>query len=228
VEPTPALAPLTLDDRAALRSQLQGVSHDAELTLWIRRRAAIRLSGPMLWTHFGVSGPVALNMSRHWLRAVLLGEHPAITMNVAGAGFAAVDARIDALTRDRPRAGVRTALATLVPAALSDVLLDETAPDAARSTLAHLTRDDRRRIVRALVEYPLPVTGSRGYRVAEATAGGVPLDEIDAATMRSRVCPGLFLVGEMLDVDGRLGGFNFQWAWSSAFVAARALAQTVL
>jgi len=67
------------------------------------------------------------------------------------------------------------------------------------------------------------VTDSRGYSVAEATAGGVPLDEVDLSTMASRVCPGLFLVGEILDVDGRIGGFNFQWAWSTGYVAGRAL-----
>ena len=64
----------------------------------------------------------------------------------------------------------------------------------------------------------------RGYNYAEATAGGVTLDEIDPATMASRSCPGLYLVGEILDVDGRIGGFNFQWAWSTAHVAGRALA----
>ena len=69
------------------------------------------------------------------------------------------------------------------------------------------------------------MTATRGYSYAEVTAGGVPLDEVDPATMQSRVCAGLYLVGEILDVDGRLGGFNFQWAWSSAFVAARALAR---
>jgi hypothetical protein len=69
------------------------------------------------------------------------------------------------------------------------------------------------------------ITGSRGYNYAEATAGGVSLDEIHAATMESRVCRGLFLAGEILDVDGRIGGFNFQWAWSSAHAAARALAK---
>ena len=69
------------------------------------------------------------------------------------------------------------------------------------------------------------MTGSRGYTHAEATAGGVALDEVDPATMQSRRTPGLYLVGEILDVDGRLGGFNFQWAWSSARVAAEALAR---
>ena len=78
-----------------------------------------------------------------------------------------------------------------------------------------------------LLSTPLKVVDSRGYAFAEATAGGVPLDEIDATSLASRRCPGLYLVGEILDVDGRLGGFNFQWAWSSAWVAGRALAKAL-
>jgi predicted flavoprotein YhiN len=92
-------------------------------------------------------------------------------------------------------------------------------------TLAQLTRVERRALVHALTGWPLAVAGSRGYNYAEATAGGVALDEVAMATMESRVCAGLYLVGEVLDVDGRLGGFNFQWAWSTAYVAGRALAE---
>jgi predicted flavoprotein YhiN len=92
-------------------------------------------------------------------------------------------------------------------------------------TLAHLEREGRRALVRALVERRLDVRDSRGYNYAEVTAGGVPLDEIDPATLASRLCEGLYLVGEILDVDGRLGGFNFQWAWSSGFVAGSAIAR---
>ena len=80
----------------------------------------------------------------------------------------------------------------------------------------------------ALLETPLDVRDSRGYNFAEVTAGGIPLEEIDPARMESRVCPRLFLVGEILDVDGRLGGFNFQWAWSSAWVAAQAIARALV
>jgi predicted flavoprotein YhiN len=76
---------------------------------------------------------------------------------------------------------------------------------------------------RLLVEWPLAVTGCRGWNYAEATAGGRALDEIDPATMASRKCNGLYLVGEILDVDGRIDGFNFQWGWSSGYVAGRAL-----
>jgi hypothetical protein len=86
--------------------------------------------------------------------------------------------------------------------------------------MVHLTRDLRRKLGHALLAWPLPVVGGRGYAQAEVTAGGVPLSEIDPRSMASRKCPGLYLVGEILDVDGRIGGFNFQWAWSSAWVAA--------
>src|SRR4029077_3840535 len=129
------------------------------------------------------------------------------------------------LARDRPKAWVQTTLAAMVPASAAAVFLRELAIDGGVS-LARFAREDRRRLSRALVEWPLPVVGTRGYTFAEATAGGVALTEIDPATMESRVCPRLFLVGEMLDVDGRLGGFNFQWAWATAHVAGAALART--
>ena len=93
----------------------------------------------------------------------------------------------------------------------------------ATQALAHVSRENRRRLVHALTAWPLSVSGTRGYTHAEITAGGVDLTEIDPGTMESRICPGLYLVGEVLDVDGRIGGFNFQWAWSSARVAASGL-----
>jgi predicted flavoprotein YhiN len=116
-------------------------------------------------------------------------------------------------------------LADVLPASLATTILQRLALESTRP-VAELPRVDRRRLARALVEWPLNIDGNRGYNYAEATAGGVALDEIDPATMSSRKCPGLYLVGEMLDVDGRIGGFNFQWAWSSAMVAARALARS--
>ena len=82
-------------------------------------------------------------------------------------------------------------------------------------------------MVEALLERELVVRDSRGYAFAEVTAGGVPLAEVDLRTMESRICPGLHLVGEILDVDGRLGGFNFQWAWSTGFVAGQGIASAL-
>lgn len=221
VPTTPALDPLVLDGDDRVHGELSGVSQDVELAVWIDGAMALRLTGALLWTHFGVSGPVALNASRHWLRARLEGHAVTITANLRpGQRSDEIDAQWVSLARDHPKASVQKTLAAMVPASVATVLLRELGID---GNLAHLSRDDRRRLSRALVEWPLPVVGTRGYNYAEATAGGVALTEIDPATMQSRVCPGLFLVGEMLDVDGRLGGFNFQWAWSSGFVAGRAL-----
>jgi predicted Rossmann fold flavoprotein len=90
------------------------------------------------------------------------------------------------------------------------------------SPLHQLTKDQRRKLIPAAVELPLPVTGSRGYTHAEVTAGGIPLAELHLDTMESRVCPGLHICGEICDVDGRIGGFNFQWAWASGYVAGTA------
>jgi predicted Rossmann fold flavoprotein len=187
--------------------------------------AAVRIEGALLWTHFGISGPAALDMSRHWLRAELEEREARLTASFCpGVTFDDVDRRWTALAAERPKASVPSGLATLVPASVAAAVLRRLRIDAS-VTLAHFARNDRRRLAQALVAWPLPVAGSRGYNYAEVTAGGVPLTEIDPATMESRVCPGLFLVGEMLDVDGRIGGFNFQWAWSSAHVAAQALAR---
>lgn len=225
VETTPALAPLTLDPAEPLHRGLSGVSHEVMLTVWVEGSAAAQLRGPMLWTHFGVSGPAALNASRHWARARIANRPVEIKVSfVPGHRFEDVEDVWARAAAERPRTTVLSFLSRTLPASAAAALLAALPLDGA-ITLAHLTRADRRRLVHALTAYPLPVVDTRGYSFAEATAGGVALDEIDPATMESRVCRGLHLVGEMLDVDGRLGGFNFQWAWSTGFVAGTALAR---
>jgi predicted Rossmann fold flavoprotein len=225
VETTPALAPLVLDGDSHAR--LAGVSHRAMLSLRVDGRITTRLEGSLLWTHFGMSGPVVLNMSRHWHRLRLDGASASVFVNlVPGESFESLEAWWLDQERERPRAQVATVLATRVPSAIASVWL-EAAGIGTDVTMAHLAREDRRRLVRALVEAPVAVVDSRGYGYAEVTAGGIPLDEIEPATMQSRVCPGLYLVGEILDVDGRLGGFNFQWAWSSGWVAGHAIAKAL-
>ncbi len=147
-----------------------------------------------------------------------------MTLNLAGGGsFESLEHDWTLRTAARPRISIHSAVAEWVPAAVSTAILERIGLDAANQ-VANLARADRRRLIHALVEWPVMITDSRGYNYAEATAGGVALDEIDPATMESRNCRGLYLVGEMLDVDGRIGGFNFQWAWATARVAARALA----
>jgi predicted flavoprotein YhiN len=105
-----------------------------------------------------------------------------------------------------------------LPERLVDALCKAAGVDA--SAQGHtLSREARRALVTMVSRTPVPVTGDRGFTFAEVTAGGVPLSELDLATMESRACPGLHLCGELCDVDGRIGGFNFQWAWASGFTA---------
>jgi predicted Rossmann fold flavoprotein len=222
VETTPALVPLLLDGDA--RAGLSGIAHPARLTIRVEGRRDVRLDGSLLWTHVGVSGPVALNASRHWHRARLEGRDVEVLLSLCpGETFESLEAWLEEQARTRPRGLVTTALATRLPAAVADAWVRVTGVEGI--ALAHLPRDARRRLVHALLASPLAVRDSRGYTVAEVTAGGIPLDEIDPSRMASRRCDGLYLVGEMLDVDGRIGGFNFQWAWSSAWVAGRAIAR---
>lgn len=224
VPTTPALAPLVLNgDRHAA---LAGRSHPASLTLTGGPGGPTVLTGSLLWTHFGISGPVALNMSRHWHRARLAGEQADVYLGLLpGETRISLDAWLVGQSRERPKARVSTVLATRLPAAIAERWATEAG--AGEAPLAQLTREARRDLGERLLNLPLDVRDSRGYAYAEVTAGGVPLQEIDVRTMESRVCEGLYLVGEILDVDGRLGGFNFQWAWSSAWVAGRALGAAV-
>jgi predicted Rossmann fold flavoprotein len=223
VATTPALTPLVLGD--TFHTELAGASHVAAVTVHAGGGAPVRLSGSMLWTHFGVSGPVVLNASRHWLRPRLEQRRVELRLNVIPSmTHQELDGWLQEQQRSHPRALVRTVVAARLPSSVAAAFVQAAGLDPALA-MAHLTREDRRRLVSTLLDVPLEVVDSRGYNYAEVTAGGIPLTEIDSATMQSRVCARLFLIGEILDVDGRIGGFNFQWAWSSAWVAATAIAR---
>jgi predicted Rossmann fold flavoprotein len=221
VATTPGLAPLVLE--GAFHARLSGVSHPAALVMRAKGRKAATIAGSLLWTHFGVSGPAALDASRHWLRARADGLEGALSASfLPGMTFEDVETWLLHRGRDRPRVSLATVLAERLPAALAEAAATALGISP-KTTLSQLRREERRLLIRGLLDWPLPVRDSRGYDFAEVTAGGVPLPEVDPRTLESRACPGLHLVGEMLDVDGRIGGFNFQWAWSTAFVAARGL-----
>jgi predicted Rossmann fold flavoprotein len=221
VSTVPALAPLLFDGW----HDLAGITHPAAMTLRADGAPATTLEGSLLWTHFGASGPLPLNMSRHWHRAHDGGRPFEVSVDVCpGETFATLDEWLRAQEQSRPRAQVVTVVSSRLPNAVAERWV-VSAGVPRELTMAHLTREHRHALVRTLQETPLPVRGSRGFAYAEVTAGGVPLDEVNPATMESRVCRNLFFTGEILDVDGRLGGFNFQWAWSSAWVAARAIAR---
>ncbi|MBI5765497.1 MAG: NAD(P)/FAD-dependent oxidoreductase [Planctomycetes bacterium] len=219
---TPGLDPLLLDGN--FHTALSGLTQEVELTIRVDGESPQHLRGSLLWTHFGVSGPAAMNTSRVWNRARLDKRPVIVTANLfPDDDFATLEKRLLDLGAEHPKSQVATVLAMLLPARQADAVL---AALSLRPTtqMSQFPRDDRRRLINALLAWPMPIRGTRGYAYAEVTAGGVPLTEINPATMESRVCPGLYLVGEILDVDGRIGGFNFQWAWSGGYVAGKALA----
>jgi predicted Rossmann fold flavoprotein len=121
------------------------------------------------------------------------------------------------------RLTVRRHLGERLPDRLVVALCGEAGVEAS-APLGQVPRERRASLLALVVARPLPVTGTLGYEKAEVTAGGVELAEVNPSTLESRRCPGLFLCGEILDVEGRLGGFNFQFAWSSGTVAGRAAA----
>jgi len=220
---TPALAPLVLNGTA--HAALSGIAHDVELTLRADDEKPVRVCGAMLWTHFGISGPAALDISRFWHRAALDHTSPVLTASVVPGRTA--DGLTQTLVIEAAQQGrmrVVNWVSGFVPSRVAEFLC-RAAGVPLETTLAQLQRDSRRKLVETLTALPLAVRDSRGYTFAEVTAGGVPLNEIDTATMESRICPGLHFVGEILDVDGRIGGFNFQWAWCTAAIAGRAVAQ---
>lgn len=219
VTPTyPALVPLVLSG-SFFHGSLSGISQEVELSTFADGKLIDRRAGSLLWTHFGISGPVVLDASRHWVIAHADARNPQLRASLLpGEDFQAVESRLMAAAQKRPRTTLLNFLAQMLPARVADAILSHLAI-VPSTTMAQLARDARRSLVQALTALPLPVERDRGWNYAEVTAGGVPLSEIDYRTMASRIVPNLTLVGEMLDCDGRIGGFNFQWAWATGHLA---------
>jgi len=215
----PALVPLVLDD-TFFHAAVSGIAHDVTLTTKLAGRSIDRRTGSLLWTHFGVSGPVVMDASRHFTLNPAAKVHANLLPNET---FDSVDAHLVHVQQRHPKRTAGRVLGELLPQRVADALLTHLRFDP-QNELVGMSRESRRALVHALTDLPLPVLRDRGWNYAEVTAGGVPLDEVDTATMQSRRTPGLYFVGEILDVDGRIGGFNFQWAWCTARIAGRAAA----
>ncbi len=215
LEPRPALVPLVLGGAESRWTELTGVS--AEVVVRAspsepRKFATPAFREKMLITHRGLSGPAILQASAYWRP----GE--AITVDFAP-GLAADKRWLEELTQPRSRrdnAALRQALRMILPHRLAAFLAEEGAPDGWSN--AALEACERR--LRRWEFHPI---GTEGFEKAEVTAGGVNTADLQARTMEARDVTGLFFIGEGVDVTGHLGGFNFQWAWSSAVAAGRAL-----
>ncbi len=214
----PALTPLTADPPP--HAPLAGVSAQVRIEA-PEGKGRFSTSGGFLFTHRGYSGPSVLNVSHLAVRSRLAGgaRQPVLVQwtELDAAGW-------ERALLERTTGGVLPLLRRHLPARLAEALLAEAGVDAGR-TLAQLRREERARLVEALARYPLPWTGDEGYKKAEVTGGGVPLSEVDPRTLESRVVPGLFLCGEILDAFGPIGGYNFLWAWSTGRAAGTAAAR---
>ena len=200
----PALVPLTFDpeDRKSY-CDLAGVSADV-----IASCDSQQFRDKMLITHRGLSGPAILQISSYWQRSTPL------TIDLApGQRWTAP------LLKPKGRrdlSAAKTALRTVVPARFADRWLDlHPAKDWTNASLAELEKISHR--------WQIIPSGTEGYEKAEVTAGGVDTNELSAKTMESRRVPGLYFIGEVVDVTGHLGGFNFQWAWASGYCAGQAI-----
>jgi predicted Rossmann fold flavoprotein len=206
VPPRAALVPLTFD--AALLAQfgdLSGVSVDAVVAC-----GKTSFDEALLFTHRGLSGPAILQISSYW--------HEGNDIVIDLAPGADVLAALKKLRASHPRQEMATALAGLVPKRLAAVIAGtiggpERMADCSDALLAKVTA--------AVKQWRVRPNGTEGYRTAEVTLGGVDTTGLSSKTFESRSVPGLYFIGEVVDVTGHLGGFNFQWAWSSAVAAGR-------
>jgi predicted Rossmann fold flavoprotein len=214
----PALVPLILHE-TMFHGTLSGLSQNVTLTTVVGGKPVDVRSGSLLWTHFGVSGPAVMDASRFWTLAREWGNHAEVYANLLP-NWTAEAARHWLMTQAAasPRRSIAKILALVVPERLAEAVCSYHEVDAGQA-VAQLPRGQRERLIAALTRLPLPVTTDRGWNYAEVTAGGIPLDEINYRTMESKFVPGLYVIGEMLDCDGRIGGYNFQWAWATGHVA---------
>jgi predicted Rossmann fold flavoprotein len=206
VEPRPALVPLTLGGEEGLFRELSGVA--AEIVAK-SGKAAFREAA--LFTHRGLSGPAILQISSYWRH----GEEVGIDfLPDQSAGW------LRDTKRARPRAGMRSVLGGLLPSRLADALTDRLALTGELANLSDKALDTAER---RLADWRFRPNGTEGFAKAEVTVGGIATTGLSSQTMEARAVPGLYAIGEAVDVTGWLGGYNFQWAWASGWAAGQAL-----
>lgn len=205
----PALVPLTTHD--ARFTALSGIALPVRWRAVLAGKVVEDRERELLFTHQGFSGPAILDASHWYLR-----DRAEIRVDWGAHGRSSWERALDAAGGGRRSVGA--ALEERLPARLAATLAT-VAGIAPATQLAQLARDRRTALLAVLADFPLPISGSRGFAVAEVTGGGIPLADADPSTLASRACPGLFLCGEILDAIGRIGGFNFQWAWATGRLA---------
>jgi predicted Rossmann fold flavoprotein len=222
VPPRPSLVPVKVS--APWTAELRGVTlPDVAVRVVDGDKLLASRRGSLLFAHFGLTGPVVLDVSR------VVSGHPrpeSLVLEVdllPGVREVDFDEELRVETAAAGKKQLAAVLAARLPRRLADALLPQAGLAVDRKAAA-LSRPDRARLVVAVKRLRLPVSGTLGFGKAEVTAGGVALGEVDSRTMASRKAPGLFVAGELLDLDGPIGGFNFQAAWSTGWLAGQSAA----
>jgi len=215
--PDPSLVPITLTD--TWTASLSGLTlEDVNLTVWQARARQRTLAGKLLFTHFGVSGPTILNLSKGVGELLTYGPVVITIDCFPTMDHGTVDTLLTSLLTTHSNKQLDNALAHLLPHAFLTAILSELAIPP--TTKCHsCTRDNRRRLMHYLKAVPLHVSGRLGTDHAIVTSGGVPLSEIQPKTMRSRLIDNLYLIGDMLDIDRPSGGYSLQLCWTTGYVA---------
>jgi len=221
ITPKPALVPLTV--QADWVAELRGVTlTDVNVAVLDNGKQLMARRGGFLFAHFGLSGPAPLDVSK----AVSRHPHPDTLELELDFLPSRTAVEFEELLRSESLTSGKKLLAVVLsdhlPRRLCDMLLALTSQPVDR-TAAGLSKVDRQKLVQAVKRLRLPIRGTLGFEKAEVTSGGVSLDEVDSRTMESKLCPRLFLAGEVLDLDGPIGGYNFQAAWSTGWLAGRSV-----
>jgi len=207
-DPLPALVPLTATPKAlGLGALLAGVAVDATVTC-----GGTNFRENILFTHRGLSGPAILQISSYW--------RPGDTVELDLAPERDANAFLLERKHARPKAEAKTVLAEMLPARLAHALADAALP---AGPIANIPDRALAAFAARLKRWEVRPTGSEGWAKAEVTLGGIDTRDLSSRTMEARSVPGLYAIGEAVDVTGWLGGYNFQWAWSSGWCAGQAV-----
>ncbi len=218
IEPVAALVPLRLG--ADFLRGLKGVSFTGRGEVRCGAEVLRGEQGEFLFTDNGISGLPVLQLSRSAAVALKLGKSPRVVLDMfPGTGLDELDATLEKRFRLQAHKSLADGLVGLLHKRLIPVVLSAAGIVDHALLGAEFTAAPRNQLARLLKSWSLPINGTMPWPEAQATAGGVALDEVDPATLESRLVPGLYFCGEILDVDGDCGGFNLQWAWSSGRLA---------
>jgi hypothetical protein len=223
----PALVPI--ETAGSVAARLQGTSlRDVALQVRANGKKLCQDAGDLLFTHFGMSGPVVLRRSVDIVDALAAGSTVELVVDLCpGEETKALEDRLIQAFAQHGKQSLRRLLDPMLTDKMIPVVSEQAELDPARKG-NQITAEERRRLIRVLKEFVLQVTGHRPMAEAMVTAGGVDTREVDPRTMGSRVAKGLYLAGEVLDINGDTGGFNLQAAFSTGWLAGRSAADAVL